>query len=45
METRDREITPDLFESLDENARDNERITGPSIGFWRDSWQRLKKKY
>ena len=43
METRDREITPDLFESLDESARDNERITGPSIGFWRDSWQRLKK--
>jgi oligopeptide transport system permease protein len=43
VETRDREITPDLFESLDESARDNERITGPSIGFWRDSWQRLKK--
>jgi len=43
METRNREITPDLFESLDESARDNERITGPSIGFWRDSWQRLKK--
>ena len=43
METRNRELTPDLFRALDESSRDNERIAGPSIGFWRDSWQRLKK--
>ena len=43
METRNREITPELFQPLDEGTRDNERITGPSIGFWRDSWIRLRK--
>src|SRR5688500_15079024 len=43
MEARNREITLELFEPLDESARDNERITGPSIGFWRDSWIRLRK--
>jgi oligopeptide transport system permease protein len=43
MEMRDREITPELFQPLDDGTRDSERITGPSIGFWRDSWQRLRK--
>lgn len=43
METRNRELTPEQFRSLEEGSRDSERITGPSIGFWRDSWQRLKK--
>lgn len=43
MEMRDREITPELFQPLDDGTRDSEKITGPSIGFWRDSWQRLRK--
>jgi oligopeptide transport system permease protein len=43
METRNRELTPEQFRALEEGSRDSERITGPSIGFWRDSWQRLKK--
>ena len=43
METRQRPLTPELFEPVGEDYRDNERIASPSIGFWRDSWQRLKK--
>ena len=43
METRDRELTPELFEPVDEAVRDSERIAGPSVGFWKDSWIRLKK--
>ena len=43
MEARNRELAPEQFRALGEDSRDNERITGPSIGFWRDSWQRLKK--
>jgi oligopeptide transport system permease protein len=43
METRPRELRPDLFEPVGAEYHDSERITGPSIGFWRDSWIRLKK--
>ena len=44
METRGRELTPDLFERTDFGAGgENERIAGPPIGFWRDSWIRLRK--
>ena len=43
METRQRELTPDLFEPAGTAARDAEKISGPSIGFWRDSWIRLRK--
>jgi oligopeptide transport system permease protein len=43
METRHRELTPDLFESADVTAQEGERITGPPISFWKDSWIRLKK--
>jgi oligopeptide transport system permease protein len=43
METRQRPLTPELFEPVGEDYRDNERIAGPSIGFWRDSWQRFRK--
>ena len=43
MDTRDRELTQDLFEPADKTAGDAEKISGPSIGFWRDSWIRLKK--
>ena len=43
METRHRELDPSLFESVDIDIREGERIAGPPIGFWKDSWIRLKK--
>jgi len=43
METRHRELTPDLFESAPITTQEGERIAGPPIGFWKDSWIRLKK--
>lgn len=43
METRQRELTPDLFEPVGATLEDAERIAGPSVGFWGDSWNRLKK--
>jgi len=43
METRHRELTPDLFESVPLTAQEGERIAGPPISFWKDSWTRLKK--
>ena len=43
METRRPELTPDLFERIETGSQDSERIVGPPIGFWRDSWNRLKK--
>ena len=43
METSQRQLTPELFQPVGEDYKDNERIAGPSIGFWRDSWQRFKK--
>ena len=43
METRHRDLTPDLFGSIDITEQESERIAGPPIGFWKDSWIRLKK--
>ena len=43
METRPRELRPELFEFVGEEYHDSEKITGPSIGFWKDSWIRLQK--
>lgn len=43
METERRDLTPDLFGSIDVGQQDSERIAGPSVGFWKDSWIRLKK--
>src|SRR5215218_3487159 len=43
METRHRELTPDLFESAPLTAQEGERIAGPPISFWKDSWIRLTK--
>ena len=43
METQRRELTPDLFQPVGASQQDNERIAGPSIGFWKDSWIRLRK--
>ena len=43
METQRRELTPDLFKPADVSAQEGERIAGPPVGFWKDSWRRLKK--
>ena len=43
METERRDLTPDLFGPADFAAREGERIAGPPVGFWKDSWIRLKK--
>jgi oligopeptide transport system permease protein len=43
METRHRALTPDLFESADVTVQEGERIAGPPVSFWKDSWIRLKK--
>jgi oligopeptide transport system permease protein len=43
METRHRELDPDLFQSVDTDAEEGERIAGPPVGFWKDAWRRLKK--
>jgi oligopeptide transport system permease protein len=43
METRHRDLDPSLFESAEVDHREGERIAGPPVGFWKDSWIRLKK--
>jgi oligopeptide transport system permease protein len=43
METERRDLTPDLFGSIKVDEREGERLAGPPIGFWKDSWIRLKK--
>jgi len=43
METRRRDLTPELFRPADIHAGEDERIAGPPVGFWKDSWSRLKK--
>jgi oligopeptide transport system permease protein len=43
METKHRDLTPDLFESIGDIPQESERIAGPPVGFWRDAWIRLKK--
>ena len=43
MDTQRRDLTPDLFGSIKIDESEGERIAGPPIGFWKDSWIRLKK--
>ena len=43
MEIENRKLTPDLFESADLAASEGERIPGRPVGFWKDSWIRLKE--
>jgi oligopeptide transport system permease protein len=42
METQHRDLTPDLFGSIKVDEAEGERLAGPPIGFWKDSWTRLK---
>lgn len=43
MDTRNRALTPDLFAPAEISTREGERIAVPPVGFWKDSWRRLKK--
>jgi oligopeptide transport system permease protein len=43
VETKRRDPTPDLFRTLEIDRDEGERIAGPPVGFWKDSWIRLKK--
>jgi oligopeptide transport system permease protein len=43
MQTKRRDLTPDLFGSLKVDEQEGEQIAGPPVGFWKDSWIRLKK--
>src|SRR5215207_995340 len=43
MQTRRSNLTPEHFVPLDVGAQQSERIVGRPIGFWEDSWNRLKK--
>jgi oligopeptide transport system permease protein len=43
METQRKDLTPDLFGSIEVDEPEGERIAGPPVGFWKDSWIRLKK--
>jgi len=43
METQRQDLTPDLFGPIEMDETEGERISGPPVGFWRDSWRRLKK--
>lgn len=36
-------FTPDMFESVNDNFADAEKITRPSITYWKDVWRRLKE--
>jgi oligopeptide transport system permease protein len=43
METQRRDLTPDLFGALKIDETEGERLAGPPVGFWKDSWLRLKQ--
>ncbi|MDQ3864504.1 MAG: ABC transporter permease [Actinomycetota bacterium] len=43
MEIEYRKLTPQLFEPADIAGLESERISRPPVGFWRDSWIRLRK--
>ncbi|WP_105615691.1 ABC transporter permease [Vallitalea okinawensis] len=39
----DIKVTPDMFESVSDNYTDAEKITRPSVTYWKDVWRRLKE--
>src|SRR5215210_3977021 len=43
METGQRNLSPNLFLPADIGGEAGERIAGPPVSFWKDSWIRLKK--
>ena len=43
MKIEHRKLTPELFQPADIAGLESERISRPPVGFWRDSWIRLRK--
>ena len=37
------QLSPELFSPVQTDFEESEKISGPPIGFWKDSWIRLKK--
>ena len=37
------QLSPELFNPVEKDLEESERISGPPIGFWKDSWIRLRK--
>lgn len=37
------QLSPELFSPAQTDIEESEKISGPPIGFWKDSWIRLKK--
>ncbi|KPU44543.1 dipeptide transport system permease protein DppC [Oxobacter pfennigii] len=43
MMERDLNLSKELFEPAEDNFKDSEKISRPSITYWADVWRRLKK--
>ena len=43
METQDRQLDPGLFKPAEIDQQEGEKIAGPPVSFWKDSWIRLQK--
>ena len=39
--TEEFQLTPDLFEQVENNFEDAEAIKRPSLTYWKDVWRRL----
>ena len=37
------QLSPELFNPVEKDLEESEQISGPPIGFWKDSWIRLRK--
>ncbi|MGF1470252.1 MAG: ABC transporter permease [Rubrobacteraceae bacterium] len=37
------QLSPELFNPVQTDIEESEKLSGPPIGFWKDSWIRLKK--
>lgn len=46
METgRRTTLTPEMFEPIEVDIHEGERLAGPPSSFWKDAWRRLKTNY
>ena len=46
METgRRTTLTPEMFEPVEVDVNEGERLAGPPSSFWKDAWRRLKTNY
>lgn len=42
MDTKDKQITPELFRHVGKNIEEMESISRPSITFWKEGWLRIR---